>query len=305
MRTSIAVYICTHKRNDELRRLLVSLREAADLAGDRVSVAVVIVDDNPDGRARVVADEVDQQFELGVTYRHSGAENISTARNMGLESAIPLAEWVGMLDDDVVVRPDWFVEHMDLQERTGAGATTGPLLLSFPDGPPWLTDEPFDQIGLHDAHEDELVLECQTGNSMIRSSFLSDNPAIRFEEDLGVVGGEDMVFYHAAIEAGLEARYSRRVAVEEREPPQRSTLRYQLSRARWMGNTEFVTDLRNGRGSRPVLFVRGVKRIVRGVLRPIARVVSGQRPQIRYAMAIVSEGLGILTGVLGLRLAHR
>ncbi|MFV2038900.1 MAG: glycosyltransferase family 2 protein [Acidimicrobiales bacterium] len=305
MRTSIAVYVCTHERNDELRRLLTSLAAAAEQARDRASVALVIVDDNPDGRAKLVADEVAETFELGVTYRHSGARNISIARNMGLDSAAPLADWVGMVDDDVILRPDWFTEHLDLQERTGAGATTGPLLLTFPEGPSWLTDEPFAEIGLHDAPEDAKVLECQTGNSMVRSSFLVQNPGIRFEEDLGVVGGEDMVFYHAAIEAGLEAHYSRRVAVEEPEPAARSTLRYQLSRARWMGNTEFVTDSRNGRASRGVLAVRGVKRLPKGLLRPLQRLTRGQPPQIRYAMAIMSEGVGVLLGVLGLRLAHR
>ena len=210
-----------------------------------------------------------------------------------------------MLDDDVVVRDDWLLEHLELQARTNADATTGPLMLTFPQGPAWLTDEPFADIGLHDAGEDEQVNECQTGNSMLRSSFLADNPHVRFEADLGVVGGEDMVFYHAAVEAGLRAFYSRRVAVEEPEPPQRSTMRYQLSRARWMGNTEFVTDHRNGRATRAVLFGRGLKRTVKGAVHPIRRVVKGQRPQLRYALAIMSEGFGLLAGVAGQRLAHR
>jgi len=304
-RTSIGVYVCTHRRNDELRRLLSSLEQAAEVARERASVGVVIVDDNPDGRAESVAAEFADSFELGCHYRHSGKQNISIARNLGLAAAAPLGDWVGMLDDDVVVGSDWIVEHLDLQARTGADATTGPLLLTFPEGPSWLTDEPFADIGLHDAEDDAQVDECQTGNSMIRSAFLANNPQIRFAEDLGVVGGEDMVFYHAAVSAGLKAYYSRRVAVEEPEPAARSTLRYQLSRSRWMGNTEFVTNHRNGLASRPRLAMRGFKRIVKGAVRPVQRSLRGQRPQLRFALATMSEGLGILAGVAGKRLAHR
>ncbi len=304
-RTSVALYVCTHCRNAELRRLLRSLEAAAAAAVELTAFGVVVVDDNPDGRAKEVADEFDGAFELGVHYARSGQQNISVARNLGLELAQPLATWVAMVDDDVVVRDDWLVEHLALQARTGADATTGPLLLTFPEGPAWIVEEPFDEIGLHDASEDELVTECQTGNSMIRSSFLAEHPEIRFDPDLGVVGGEDMVFYDTAIGAGLVAAYSRRVAVEEPEPPERSTLRYQLSRARWMGNTACVVNLRSGRASRARLLARGLRGVGRGLLRPARRLAAGQRPQLRYALALVSEGFGMLAGVAGVRLSHR
>ena len=304
-RTSIALYVCTHQRNDELRRLLTSVKRAAAEATDRAALGVVIVDDNPDGRAKQVATEFESAFELGLTYCHSGRQNISIARNMGLETAHPLGDWGAMLDDDVVVGADWMIEHLELQERTGADATTGPLLLTFPHGPAWLTEQPFADIGLHDAGEGEQVDECQTGNSMLRSSFLAEHPDIRFDEALGVIGGEDMVFYHAAVQAGLRAFYSRRVAVEEPEPAERSTLRYQLSRARWMGNTEYVTNTRNGLASRERMAFRAAKRMVKGALRPVARLARGQRPQFRYGLSVMSEGIGLFAGVAGRELHHR
>jgi len=304
-RTSIVLYICTHKRNAELARLLATVRAAAEEATDVASLGVVIVDDNPDGRAAEVAQEFEGVFEGGLLYRHSGKQNISLARNLGLETAYPLGNWVAMLDDDVVVRPDWLTELMALQRRTGADATTGPLLLTFPEGASWIASQPFADIGLHDADEDGNVDECQTGNSMLRSSFLAENPAIRFEEDLGVIGGEDMVFYHAAVQAGLQAFYSKRVAVEEPEPPERSTLTYQLARARWMGNTEYVTNTRNGVATKAQLAFGGTKRIVKGLIRPARQVLQGQPPQFRYALAVASEGIGIWAGVAGQELAHR
>lgn len=304
-RTSVALYVCTYQRNDELRRLLDTVRAAADHARDQAALGVVIVDDNPDGRARAVADEVDGLFELGVHYRHSGRQNISVARNIGLEVAHPLADWIAMLDDDVVVPRSWLSENLALVERTGADATTGPVFLTFPDGPAWLRDQPFDQIGLAVGEEDQPIEECQTGNSMMRSQFIADHPEIRFAEDLGVLGGEDMVFYRAATAAGLRAFYSERVWVEEPAPPERSTFRYQLSRARWMGNTEFVTNHRSGRLSRGALAAGGLRRVVKGLVHPVRQLAARQRPQFRYAAAIVSEGTGLLLGTAGVHLDHR
>lgn len=303
--TRIAVYVCTYKRNEPLARLLGTLQVAADRVADRAEIGVVIIDDNPDGRAKTVVDGFEHHFPLGLHYRHAGSQNISIARNTGLDAASQVGDWVAMTDDDIMVPEDWFVEHLDLQARTGADATTGPLLLQFPvDAPSWIHDEPFDRFGLLDFAEDEKVPICATGNSMIRSSFLLENPDIRFDPDLGILGGEDMVFYRAAVGRGLQCYFSTRTAVFEVEPHERSTLRYQLGRAMWMGNTQFLTNVRSGDATRSRLFLRGGRQVLRAVMRPLSRLAAGEAPQLRFAAALVCEGLGMMVGVVGVELDH-
>lgn len=227
------------------------------------------------------------------------------ARNIGLDAAAQLGDWVAMTDDDIVVPEDWFAQHLDLQERTNADATTGPLLLTFPDhAPRWIHDEPFDRFGLLDYSEDTEVPICATGNSMLRAEFLREHPEIRFDPELGVLGGEDMVFYRAAVGAGLRCFFSTRTAVYELEPDERSTLRYQLGRAMWMGNTNFLTNVRSGDATRGRMFLRGGKRVVEGLTRPVQQLSSRQRPQVRFALALVSEGVGMIAGVFGAKLDH-
>ena len=303
--TRIAVYVCTYKRNEPLVRLLGTLQAAADAVSDRAAVGVVIVDDNPDGRAQVVVDGFDHHFPLGLHYRHAGSQNISIARNTGLEAASQIGDWVAMTDDDIMVPEDWFVQHLDLQARTRADATTGPLLLQFPtDAPSWIHDEPFDRFGLLDFAEDEKVPICATGNSMLRASFLIEHPDIRFDPDLGVLGGEDMVFYRAAVGQGLQCYFSTKTAVFEVEPHERSTMRYQLGRAMWMGNTQFLTNHRSGDATRLRLFLRGGRQVARALVRPMSRVASGARPQLRFTAAMACEGLGMMAGVFGVELDH-
>ena len=65
-RTAIAVAICTYKRNELLTRLLEALLVCAEQVRDRAAVGVALVDDTPDGQARVVADAFADRFELGL-----------------------------------------------------------------------------------------------------------------------------------------------------------------------------------------------------------------------------------------------
>ncbi len=303
--TRIAVYVCTYKRNEPLQRLLVTLQAAADAVAQRADVGVVIVDDNPDGRAKDVVDGFEHHFPLGLHYRHAGSQNISIARNTGLDAASEIGDWVAMTDDDIMVAEDWFLQHLDLQERTGADATTGPLLLQFPaDAPSWIHDEPFDRFGLLDFAEGENVPICATGNSMLRASFLIEHSDIRFDPDLGVLGGEDMVFYRAAVGRGLQCYFSTKTAVFEVEPHDRSTLKYQLGRAMWMGNTQYLTNYRSGDATRSRLFLRGGRQVARALLRPVSRLMSREAPQLRFAAAMGYEGIGMMIGVFGVELDH-
>jgi hypothetical protein len=41
------------------------------------------------------------------------------------------------------------------------------------------------------------------------------------------------------------------------------------------------------------------------VLRPVARIVRGQKPQLRYALAQVLHGSGKILGSLNVRINHR
>lgn len=304
--TSIAVYVCTHKRNEPLRRMLSSLAAAAERVQPDVEIAVVVIDDNPDGRAKEVVEGFGGPFARGLHYRHSGEQNISIARNLGLETAIPLAEWVAMTDDDQVVVEGWFEAMVELQRRTDADAITGPVTLRYADdAADWLTDQPFVEIlEAPDQPDGAKVGVCSTGNSMIRSSFLVDHPDIRFRTDLGILGGEDMVFYRAAVEAGLDARYATAALCYAEQPPERERYLYQLRSCYWLGNSEYLTNFESGDATRVRLVVRGLKRMAEAVIRPFRRLTRGKNPQWRYGGALVARSAGILVGVMGIKVAH-
>ena len=301
----VVVAVCTFRRNEPLRRLLRAVERNAAVLGERTAVGVVVVDDNPDGSAREVCEEHEDRFALGLTYRTSGQGNISIARNLALEAALPIADWVAMTDDDCEPIDEWLAHHLDAQQRDGTDVVTGPCLLGgTDDAPRWLSDQPF----LDDAQfrfEDGTRLDvAATNNSLMRAAALRDRPDLRFDPGLGVLGGEDMVFFRTARRAGLTISFAADAVVRGHEPPERWTFGHQLRSRYWLGNTEFVTNQRLGEAGRLHWALRGLKALGLAALRPLRMVLSGRPPQFRYALASAARALGMLAGAAGVRVAH-
>lgn len=303
-RTQIIVAVCTYNRNGPLGCLLEALTECASRIRQWAAVGVVIVDDTAHGGARDVAEGFADRFELGVTYRISGHANISLARNLAIETAMALGDWSAMTDDDCEPVPDWLAALMDVQSRTGADAVTGVMVGRAPPGSPsWITDQPFLEFGAVQAPDGAVMDRAFTNNSLVSSQWLRDHPDVRFDPNLGVIGGEDMVFFRAAKSRGLKIHFSANGFVYENEPPSRVTFSYQLRRALWNGNTSYVTSVRDG--MRPArMFVHGIGSLVRALMRPFQRLAKGQDIQLRYCLFLVLRSFGVMSGFLGIKLKH-
>lgn len=304
-RTSVAVAICTYKRNQDLEVLLRALIVCASRVSDRAALGVVVVDDTASGEARGVAEQFADAFELGLQYRISGKQNISLARNLAIGTAIELADWTAMTDDDCETPPEWLEALLDVQSRTGADAVTGRMVRRAPPGSPrWITQEPFFDLGVEEREDETQVEVGATFNSMIASEWLRARPNIRFDPAFGVIGGEDMVFFRAARAAGLRIHYAAKAFVYENESPARATLGYQLYIHYWHGNSSYHSSIESG-ASRARMAVHGIASLVRAVARPLRQVAQGKAPQLRYGLASMMHASGKLIGLAGVRVKHR
>jgi glycosyltransferase involved in cell wall biosynthesis len=304
-RTTIAVAICTYRRNDLLTRLLDALTVCAERVRSRAAIGVVLVDDTKAGLARPVAEAFADRFELGLQYRISGKQNISLARNLAVETAMEIGDWVAMTDDDCEPPPRWLEALLDLQRRTGADAVTGRMVRRVPDGSPrWITEQPFLKLGVEERSDEAPMESAATFNSMLSSQWLKTHPNIRFDPAMGVIGGEDMVFFRAARAAGLAIRFSERGFVYENEPAERTTFGYQLYVYFWHGNSAALSCIESG--MKPWrMFVHGGASFARAVAPPVTRLLRGEKPQLRFALAQVLHAVGKLLGTLGVKIDHR
>lgn len=305
VRTRMAVAICTYKRNDFLTRLLEALLVCAKRVRDRAAIGVAVVDDTAEGQARIVADAFADKFELGLQYKISGRQNISLARNLAIETAMAMGDWTVMTDDDCEPPAEWLEALLDLQKKTGADAVTGRIVRRVPEGSPrWITDQPFLELGQEGLPDGTEMSAAATFNSMMPSAFLREHPEIRFKPELGVISGEDMVFFRTCREAGLKIRFSEKGFVYENEPADRATFGYQLYAYLWHGNSSYVASVMTG-VPRWRMFVHGCASLGRALIRPISRLARGQSPQLRYGLALSLHATGKMLGPLGVRLDHK
>ena len=297
--------VCTFNRNAELAVLLDSVAQVADRSATDFAIGAVVVDDSADANARTVAQGFADRFELGVHYRHSGARNISVARNLALETAMDLGDWIAMTDDDCEPGDEWLSELLRVQRETNADVVTGPLIRRAHAGAPaWISEQPFLNAERFDAADGIKLRTAFTNNSLISSAILRTNPALRFRLEFGRIGGEDTVFFHAIADAGHAMHFARHAVMFENEVEERLTLSYQLRRFFWYGNTSVLTSRAKGVGAAK-LAKHGIGTIVRAVARPIGRMMRGERPQMLYALAEVVNGAGKLAGVMGMKVNHK
>jgi succinoglycan biosynthesis protein ExoM len=304
-RPTIVVAICTYQRNGQLTVLLNRLIECASHLGSCAAVGVVIVDDSKDGQAETVAKAFAGRFERGLEYLRSGKQNISMARNLAVETASARSDWTAMTDDDCEPTVAWLSSLLDTQQATGADALTGTLVRRVPEGSPkWITEEPFLELGQHSPPEGTELTVAATFNSMISSRWLREHPEVRFKPSLGVIGGEDMVFFRAAHAAGMRICFSKNAVVHEDESSARVNLAYQLRLFLWHGNSSYVTSTMNG-VSPTKMFLHGGKSLALALAHPIGRLVRGRRPQLRYTLAMALHAAGKMIGPLGVRIVHK
>ena len=306
---AVLVAVCTYQRNEPLRALFEALLVCQANAKDLVDLGVVIVDDNVDGRALAVASEYEQAFELGVRYRQLGLGNISKGRNLAILTALEdgrvSTDWIAMTDDDCIPVPGWISSYAEAVNTADAQVFTGFCSLEAPPGAPrWLTEQPFlDDARIHGKHL-ELCETAATNNSFINAAMLRRPNSPRFLEHLGVIGGEDMVFFGTLQDSGVNIRFVAGATVAGQEPASRTTFAYVMKSRFWLGNTETITNIELKRATKARLALRACRVGVSSMMRPFDRLAHRKSPQFMYAFGSVLRAVGMLLGVVGARIKH-
>jgi succinoglycan biosynthesis protein ExoM len=295
--------ICTFHRNEKLTAMLERASELCDVDG-APRLAVFIADDSSDGAAEVVAQVFNDHFRGGMSYRHVGSGNISTARNVVLDECRHLAPFVAVMDDDCMPEPGWLVELLEMERSTNADIVTGHRVFGAPaDAPKWLVEQPFfsDQPSFEDGSEPGMG---PTGNALFSSAWLSSR-GVRFDPAFGKAGGEDMVFYAEARKHGAVIRHAAHSVVTEDFTGSRLTFRYHLFRQFWLGNNIAQINRTTHEAKPTRLLLRCGKAMLRAVAMPFANLIRRKPPQFRWALATVGRSVGLALGVFGVTIDHK
>ena len=288
--TRVDICICTYRRAS-VTDTLASI--SALTVPDGVAVSVIVVDNDETPSAWPLIETFSESNALPIRYIHCPANNISIARNGGLNASD--ADLFAFVDDDETVSPEWLSALLEMREATGAAIVLGPVEPLYGHGSPdWMST-----LAPHRTRPVWKGGEIRTGytcNVLIdrAHSALSD---LRFEERLGTTGGEDTVYFAAAHRQGASIAYAPDAVVREPVPEARAQLRWLARRRYRMGQTHADLMRTQGGVPAPKLFFSALGKLSFCLLRAGASIAS---PRNRNG-ALLRGALhaGVIAGVLG------
>lgn len=228
----VAVCICTYLRPKMLARCLESLQNQSALSDVRVSF--VVIDNDEHGSALAVVNEFVGRLPWPVHYRRENRRGIAPARNAALTAAKDIgADWIAFIDDDEIADPDWIARLMAPEYRQCHVLMGMQTLLPPEPRPFWCLEAKKKRVS-----ENQVLRTAYTNN--VRFSIALVDAGLRFNEQLGLSGGEDSEFFGEASRNGFEIRRTLRAVTYETVPSSRLTFWRQFLRA----YTDAATNLR-------------------------------------------------------------
>jgi succinoglycan biosynthesis protein ExoM len=221
----IAVCVCTYKRPVMLQRCLSSL--AAQHPVDGMTAEVVVVDNEEDGSNAVRVGDLAGRFPMPLHYVHQPKRGISAARNAAIETALYLGvDWIAFIDDDEVAAPAW-LSQLFHPDYVGTPILMGRQIIDYPEPRPfWCVDREKRPRAEGKAWNTAYTNNVRFPIGLVRAG-------LRFDETLGLMGGEDQRFFTAAHKMGFAMRQTQRAVTFETAHAERLSYRAQLGRAYW------------------------------------------------------------------------
>src|SRR5215472_3239474 len=131
----ISVCICTYKRPDCLRRLLLELSRQETLG--LFTFSIVVADNDHTESARRAVEEFACSSKIPVKYCVQPEQNIALTRNSAVNNAD--GDYVAFIDDDEFPANLWLATLFQACEESGVEGVLGPVKRYFDAQPPnWL-----------------------------------------------------------------------------------------------------------------------------------------------------------------------
>ncbi len=285
----ICVCICTYKRPELLKRLLMKLEEQETKG--LFDYSIVIVDNDSSESARQTVASYARQSKISIGYYVQPEQNIALARNKAVENAT--GDFVAFIDDDEFPVEQWLLNLYKAVNRYKSDGILGPVLPHFEKEPPrWvLKGRFFDRP----SHPTGYVLEwknTRSGNALLRRELFQKDRKL-FDPAFGS-GGEDRDFFKRSIEDGRSFVWCNEASVYETVPPKRWGKAVLLKRALLRGKMAL-----NAAGSKPVSVLKSAVAVVFYTVSLPLFIIAGQHIFMKFLIKDFDH-LGKILAFLGI-----
>jgi succinoglycan biosynthesis protein ExoM len=232
--THITIAICTFRRPDLLRSLLVDLRDQE--TDGLFSYSILVVDND----ARRSAEEVVRAFagaqSVPVEYQVEPGQNIALARNRAV--ACSKGDYLVFIDDDESPIRRWLLTLFEACTRFKAFGALGPVHPRYAETPPrWVVEGKFYDRPTYPTGTVIDWRKGRTGNTLLKMEVFAglDEP---FRPEFRT--GEDQDFFRRVIEKGYFFVWCNEAVAYEMVPASRWNRSFMLRRALLRGYTSLA-----------------------------------------------------------------
>jgi succinoglycan biosynthesis protein ExoM len=221
----ISVCICTYKRPELLRHLLVELGKQ-DTAG-LFTFSIVVVDNDRERSAEPTVTEFAAGSSIPAKYCVEPQQNIALARNRAVENTT--GEYIAFIDDDEFPTPFWLATLFKALQEYGVDGVLGPVKPHFDEhAPRWVVQGKFYD---RPSYPTGFVIDWKkgrTGNTLLKMEVLRSAGEL-FRPQFRT--GEDQDLFRRLIEKGHVFIWCAEAMAFETVPPVRWKRTFLLRRA--------------------------------------------------------------------------
>ncbi len=293
----IVVAILTYRRPEDLAAVVPAV--LAQVAEVEATARVLVIDNDPEGSALAQAGALPTG---PVSVVHEPEPGIAAARNRALEES-PDADALVFIDDDERPEPGWLRQLLDTWRSTGAAAVAGPVISTYPHEPdPWILAGGFFE---RRRPPTGTAVDVAATNNLLLDLRAVRNLGLRFDPQLGTIGGSDTLFTRLLHRGGGRILWCDEARVVDVVPTTRLTRRWVLRRSLRTGNSWsrvalLLEDDALGRTRRRAeLTARGMVRVLGGAARfAVGALSRSMRHRARGARTL-ARGMGMVGGAWG------
>lgn len=302
-RLRLRIAVLTYRRPRDISAALPLLVEQAQSVKDNgVTVDIVVVDNDPEASARPLVESLSAESPTPIHYEHESTPGISAARNRALDTAHEVDVLV-FIDDDERPTTQWLALLLALYRQHRCAAVVGPVISEYDVQPdPWVAaGRFFDRRRLPTG----TVLDVAATNNLLLNLPQIRGLGLRFDQDLGLAGGEDTMFTRTLHKRGGVMLWCDEAIVIDVVPAARVTRTWVLRRAFRSGASWSFTSLRLINSPerrwlvRLTLFGRGLVRLAGGAARLVAGLVGRSLANQARGLRTMARGAGMLSGAVG------
>ena len=293
---TLNIAICTCRRPRLLGKALESLAAMAMPQG--CVVLVTVIDNDPDGSAKQVFEQLCPDFPCSLHYLSEMRRGIPIARNRAIEAGHSLgADYLIFIDDDEWVEEQWLVRLYDYALSVGGKAViSGNVIPELPSDAPSYMKKIFSEESRKTGTE---LTSCATNNVLV-PIYITRELGLRFDESRPFAGGTDTIFFCAAVKLGVRILRCAEAKVHEEIAPVRLSSRWLARRKFRVGISQSEMKREAGRSALGLSMSAGFQCLISALT--LLAAVLHLLPMERYYKSLMklSRNAGVIAGLWGI-----